>query len=101
MPISTSEPKDLTALRGDLAAQARDAGFDDIGIARADARPDLPERLRHWLDLGCHGGMGWMKETRTEGFYRSLRVLRIVEGTSEIQRMMIARAVLGEVARRG
>jgi alkylation response protein AidB-like acyl-CoA dehydrogenase len=42
-----------------------------------------------------------MKETRTEGFYRSLRVLRIVEGTSEIQRMMIARAVLGEVARRG
>ncbi|PKP79209.1 MAG: tRNA epoxyqueuosine(34) reductase QueG [Alphaproteobacteria bacterium HGW-Alphaproteobacteria-3] len=63
MPISTSEPKDLTALRGELAAQARDAGFDDIGIARADARPDLPERLRHWLDLGCHGGMGWMAET--------------------------------------
>ena len=50
--------------------------------------------------LQIHGGMGWMKETRTEGFYRSLRVLRIVEGTSEIQRMMIARAVLGEVARR-
>ncbi|MCA9533177.1 MAG: acyl-CoA dehydrogenase family protein [Myxococcales bacterium] len=49
--------------------------------------------------LQIHGGMGWMKETRTEGFYRSLRVLRIVEGTSEIQRMMIARAVLGEVAR--
>jgi acyl-CoA dehydrogenase len=51
--------------------------------------------------LQIHGGMGWMKDTRTEGFYRSLRVLRIVEGTSEIQRMMIARAVMGEVARRG
>ena len=51
--------------------------------------------------LQIHGGMGWMKDTRTEGFYRSLRVLRIVEGTSEIQRMMIARAVLGEAARRG
>lgn len=45
--------------------------------------------------LQIHGGMGWMKETRTEGFYRSLRVLRIVEGTSEIQRMMIARSLLG------
>ena len=44
--------------------------------------------------LQIHGGMGWMKETRTEGFYRSLRVLRIVEGTSEIQRMMIARSLL-------
>jgi alkylation response protein AidB-like acyl-CoA dehydrogenase len=44
--------------------------------------------------LQIHGGMGWMKECRTEGFYRSLRVLRIVEGTSEIQRMMIARALL-------
>lgn len=46
--------------------------------------------------LQIHGGMGWMKETRTEGYYRSLRVMRIVEGTSEIQRMMIARAVLAQ-----
>ena len=43
--------------------------------------------------LQVHGGMGWMKDTRTEGFYRSLRVMRIVEGTSEIQRMMIARSL--------
>jgi epoxyqueuosine reductase len=63
MPISTSDPKDLTALRGDLIARAREAGFDDIGIARADARADLPERLQHWLDLGRHGDMGWMAET--------------------------------------
>ena len=44
--------------------------------------------------LQIHGGMGWMRECKTEAFYRSLRVLRIVEGTSEIQRMMIARAEL-------
>lgn len=49
--------------------------------------------------LQIHGGMGWMKESKTEAFYRSLRVLRIVEGTSEIQRMMIARALLGGDAR--
>lgn len=45
--------------------------------------------------LQIHGGSGWMKGEKTEAFYRSLRVLRIVEGTSEIQRMVIARSLLG------
>ncbi|MEQ8826289.1 MAG: tRNA epoxyqueuosine(34) reductase QueG [Parvibaculum sp.] len=63
MPISTSEPKDPDTLRGGLLARAKEAGFDDIGIARADARADLPERLRNWLALGRHGEMGWMEET--------------------------------------
>jgi alkylation response protein AidB-like acyl-CoA dehydrogenase len=45
--------------------------------------------------LQIHGGAGWMKDCKTEAFYRSLRVLRIVEGTSEIQRMVIARSVIG------
>lgn len=49
--------------------------------------------------LQIHGGMGWMRETPTERYYRSLRVLRIVEGASEIQRMLIARSLLGELAR--
>ncbi len=50
-------------MRGGLLARAKEAGFDDIGIARADARADLPERLRNWLALGRHGEMGWMEET--------------------------------------
>lgn len=45
--------------------------------------------------LQIHGGAGWMKDCKTEAFYRSLRVLRIVEGTSEIQRMVIARSLVG------
>src|SRR5690554_5387244 len=64
MPISTSDPVfDQTALREALMARAREAGFDDIGFARADARPDLPEKLGRWLALGRHGSMGWMEET--------------------------------------
>jgi acyl-CoA dehydrogenase len=41
-----------------------------------------------------HGGMGWMRELDIERFYRQVRVLRIVEGTSEVQKMIISRALL-------
>lgn len=49
--------------------------------------------------LQIHGGAGWMKDCPTERYFRALRVLRIVEGTSEIQRMVIARCLLGRAAR--
>lgn len=49
--------------------------------------------------LQIHGGMGWMKECPTERYYRYLRMLRIVEGSSEVQRMIIARDLLGSLAR--
>ncbi|MDP2124727.1 MAG: tRNA epoxyqueuosine(34) reductase QueG [Parvibaculum sp.] len=64
MPISTSDAAtDLDKLRAELFRRAREAGFDDAGIARADARTDLPARLEAWLGEGRHGDMGWMEET--------------------------------------
>jgi len=41
-----------------------------------------------------HGGMGYMKELDIERFYRDARILRIYEGTSEVQRMIIAADLL-------
>jgi acyl-CoA dehydrogenase len=41
-----------------------------------------------------HGGMGYSAEYRVEQLYRDARVTRIYEGTSEIQRIVIARDVL-------
>ena len=40
-----------------------------------------------------HGGYGLMKDFDVERFYRDQRLLRIGEGTSEIQRMVIARHI--------
>jgi short-chain 2-methylacyl-CoA dehydrogenase len=41
-----------------------------------------------------HGGYGLMKDYEIERFYRDQRLLQIGEGTSEIQRMVIARYIL-------
>jgi acyl-CoA dehydrogenase len=37
------------------------------------------------------GGMGYMKDFPVERFYRDLRLYTLYEGTSEIQRVVIAR----------
>jgi alkylation response protein AidB-like acyl-CoA dehydrogenase len=44
--------------------------------------------------LQIHGGMGYMRELWIERAYRDARIARIYEGTSEIQRMVIAGALL-------
>ena len=51
------------ALLAELRARAASLGFDAFGVARADARPDLPEKLRRALEAGWHGDMAWMAET--------------------------------------
>lgn len=53
-----------------------------------------------WLDeaadmaVQIHGGYGYIKEYQVERFYRDARINRLFEGTSEIQRLVIARDVL-------
>ncbi|MEU4246863.1 acyl-CoA dehydrogenase family protein [Amycolatopsis sp. NPDC026612] len=44
--------------------------------------------------LQIHGGMGYTRELPVERWYRELRLLRIYEGTDEIQRRTIARNLL-------
>ena len=41
-----------------------------------------------------HGGMGYCKDVQVEHFYRDARITRIYEGTSEIQKLIIARDML-------
>ncbi len=49
-------------------------------------------------DLGVqiHGGYGFVKEYRAEKYYRDAKICTIGEGTSEIQRLVIARNIIGK-----
>ena len=51
------------------------------------------------LAIQIHGGFGYSKEYPLERHYRDARITRIYEGTSEIQRLVIARQVLNEAKR--
>lgn len=45
-------------------------------------------------DVQIHGGMGYMRGTTVERIARDMRVMRIYEGTSEVQKLIIGRAPL-------
>jgi alkylation response protein AidB-like acyl-CoA dehydrogenase len=45
------------------------------------------------LSVQVHGGYGYSREYAVERLYRDARVTTIYEGTSEVQRMVIARAL--------
>ena len=44
--------------------------------------------------LQIHGGSGYIKEYPIERLYRDVRLLRLFEGTSQIQQIIIARELL-------
>ena len=46
------------------------------------------------LAIQIHGGYGYIKEYPVERYYRDARITRIYEGTSEVQRMVIAHQIL-------
>lgn len=49
------------------------------------------------LALQIHGGYGYSKEYDVERYFRDAKVTEIYEGTSEVQRMVIARSVLSQL----
>lgn len=49
------------------------------------------------LAVQIHGGYGYSKEYDVERYFRDAKVTEIYEGTSEVQRMVIARAVLSQL----
>ena len=54
------------------------------------------EKAPHVLDteLQLHGGLGVKVGTRVESLYRDIRSLRIYEGATEVQQLIIGKAAL-------
>jgi alkylation response protein AidB-like acyl-CoA dehydrogenase len=61
--------------------------------ARDIARCSACEKLER-LGVQIHRGYGYTKEFKVERFFRDAKVTEIYEGTSEIQRLVIAAQVL-------
>jgi alkylation response protein AidB-like acyl-CoA dehydrogenase len=56
---------------------------------------EMSHRVCHKA-LQIHGGYGYMKDYKVERLYRDQRITEIYEGTSEIQRIVIARSLLSD-----
>ncbi len=82
------------------AARLKEAGRPHT-VEGAQAKLFASRVARHWTGEAIQvlGGYGYTKEFPVERYYRDAKVTEIYEGTSEIQRLVIARALLGEAAR--
>jgi acyl-CoA dehydrogenase len=53
------------------------------------------------LAVQIHGGAGYMRGVTVERIYREVRLLRLYEGTSEIQRLIIGGGLVKAAQREG
>jgi alkylation response protein AidB-like acyl-CoA dehydrogenase len=79
------------------AADARARG-EDVHLLAAQAKLFASEVAQRTATTAVqlHGGYGFTKEFPVEKFYRDAKLLTIGEGTSEVQRMVIARALTAD-----
>ena len=88
---STEAAKMLTLQAADLRQRGQ-----NIGKLAAMAKYYASENAVTVTNkaLQIHGGYGYMKEYAIERMYRDARITTLYEGTSEVQKMVISRAVL-------
>jgi len=81
------------------AARLKDVGRPHT-VEGAQAKLFASRVARHWTGEAIQvlGGYGYTREFPAERYYRDAKVTEIYEGTSEIQRLVIARGLLGEIA---
>lgn len=77
------------------AARRYDSGEDRV-VGPSSAKLFCSEMVNRVVDRGVQvfGGMGYMRTTPVERFYRDARLYRIYEGTSEVQKLVIGRSLV-------
>jgi len=80
------------------AAYLRDTGPERSTREASEAKLFATEAAGRIIDqaVQIHGGSGLVRGTVVERLYRDVRALRIYEGTSEIQKLVIANQLLKE-----
>lgn len=79
------------------AAMLKDAGSDYV--KEASMAKLYASEIANWVTdkaIQVHGGMGYCRDVPVERMHRDAKLMEIGEGTSEIQRMVIAREILRE-----
>ena len=84
------------------AASLKDRG-EPYAIASSMAKLHSAEMCERVCSgaIQVFGGNGYMKDYPLERWYRDARVFQIYEGTSEVQRMIISRAIAGDALPEG
>jgi len=82
------------------AAWLKDAHPGKAGASASKAKLYASEMVNRvvYKAVQVHGSAGYSRETDVERMYRDARVITIYEGTSEVQRMIIARELLGKAS---
>ncbi|WP_435200775.1 acyl-CoA dehydrogenase family protein [Janibacter sp. GS2] len=77
------------------AARTYDDG-SDVRMAPSCAKLYCTEMVDRVADraVQVHGGLGYMQEVKVSRFYRDARLFRLYEGTSEVQRTIIAKQMV-------
>jgi acyl-CoA dehydrogenase len=85
------------------AAHLRDTGGGRVSTEAAMAKMYATEAAQRIIDkaVQLHGGAGVTLGSEVEQLYREIRPLRIYEGTTEIQKLIIAKALLDAAAVKG
>lgn len=78
------------------AAHAADRGAERFTLEAAQAKLYATEAAQRIIDdaVQIHGARGVLAESQVDRLYRSVRALRIYEGASEVQHLLIARELL-------
>jgi acyl-CoA dehydrogenase len=93
---------DASALLVYRAAWTKDQGAARVTREAAMAKMVATESAQRVIDraVQLHGGLGIKKGVKVEELYREIRALRIYEGATEIQKIVIARELLKNHPRR-